>query len=283
MLRRFWLVFAQACTLCLAALFVVTTLRPDLLARARASKRGQVVLLQETSTPVEHADASRASPTRRRRRCPRSSTSTRARRCASAGRSPTTRCCAATFPDLAERLPRQRATSLGSGVIVSPEGYVLTNNHVIEGADDIQLVLADGRRIERARARNRSRVRPRGAQGRRRELPGDHVRRARPRAGRRLRARDRQSVRLRQHGDARHRQRARPQPPRHQPLRGLHPDRRGDQSRQFRRRAGRHRRQPDRHQQHDLLAVGRLARHRLRDSGVARAHACWSRSSRTAR
>ena len=51
------------------------------------------------------------------------------------------------FPDLAERLPRQRATSLGSGVIVSPEGYVLTNHHVIEGADDIQLVLADGRRI----------------------------------------------------------------------------------------------------------------------------------------
>jgi serine protease DegQ len=50
------------------------------------------------------------------------------------------------FPDLAERLPRQRATSLGSGVIVSAEGYVLTNNHVIDGADDIQLVFADGRR-----------------------------------------------------------------------------------------------------------------------------------------
>ncbi len=32
-------------------------------------------------------------------------------------------------------------------MIVSPEGYVLTNNHVIEGADDIQLLLADGRRI----------------------------------------------------------------------------------------------------------------------------------------
>jgi hypothetical protein len=43
-------------------------------------------------------------------------------------------------------MPRQRATSLGSGVIVSPEGYVLTNNHVIDGADDIQLVFADGRR-----------------------------------------------------------------------------------------------------------------------------------------
>jgi serine protease DegQ len=51
LLRRIWLVFAQACTLCLAALFVVTTLRPDLLSRAR-DPAGQVVLVQETSTPV---------------------------------------------------------------------------------------------------------------------------------------------------------------------------------------------------------------------------------------
>src|SRR5207302_3022432 len=50
------------------------------------------------------------------------------------------------FPGLSEGEPR-RATSLGSGVIVGSEGYVLTNNHVIEGADDIQLVLADGRRL----------------------------------------------------------------------------------------------------------------------------------------
>ena len=35
---------------------------------------------------------------------------------------------------------------LGSGVIVSPEGHILTNNHVIEEADDIEVVLADGRR-----------------------------------------------------------------------------------------------------------------------------------------
>nr|MBA3777474.1 trypsin-like peptidase domain-containing protein [Betaproteobacteria bacterium] len=41
----------------------------------------------------------------------------------------------------------QRATSLGSGVIISAEGYVLTNHHVIQGADDIQLILSDGRRI----------------------------------------------------------------------------------------------------------------------------------------
>ena len=51
------------------------------------------------------------------------------------------------FPDLTERMPLQRVTSLGSGVIVAPEGFVLTNYHVIQGADDIQLVLNDGRRI----------------------------------------------------------------------------------------------------------------------------------------
>ena len=34
---------------------------------------------------------------------------------------------------------------MGSGVIVSPEGYILTNNHVIEGADDIEVTLNDGR------------------------------------------------------------------------------------------------------------------------------------------
>jgi len=36
-------------------------------------------------------------------------------------------------------------TSLGSGVIISAQGYVLTNNHVIDGADEIQVLLADGR------------------------------------------------------------------------------------------------------------------------------------------
>lgn len=40
---------------------------------------------------------------------------------------------------------QRREQSLGSGVIVSTDGYVLTNNHVISGADDIQLLLYDGR------------------------------------------------------------------------------------------------------------------------------------------
>lgn len=39
-------------------------------------------------------------------------------------------------------------TSLGSGVLISRQGYLLTNNHVIDGADEIQVLLADGRKMQ---------------------------------------------------------------------------------------------------------------------------------------
>src|SRR5690606_34155782 len=54
------------------------------------------------------------------------------------------------FGERFESRPR-RTSSLGSGVIVSPEGYILTNHHVVEAASEIQVALLDGRS---AKARN---------------------------------------------------------------------------------------------------------------------------------
>lgn len=52
------------------------------------------------------------------------------------------------FGDTPDTLRQQVQASLGSGVIVSKQGYVLTNNHVIEGAEEIQVLLADGRSVQ---------------------------------------------------------------------------------------------------------------------------------------
>src|SRR5213595_4326084 len=45
------------------------------------------------------------------------------------------------------RRPREEARACGSGVLVDPRGYVLTNNHVIENAQDINVRLTDGRKL----------------------------------------------------------------------------------------------------------------------------------------
>ena len=143
MLRRFWLLFAQVTTVCLAALFVVATLRPDVL--TRISGRKNVVLVEETPTTVPGpkieslADAAKKAM----RSVVNVYTSKEVRARSPLLEDPLLR---RFFPGLSEGEPH-RATSLGSGVIVSNEGYVLTNNHVIDGADDIQIVLADGRRL----------------------------------------------------------------------------------------------------------------------------------------
>ena len=147
MLHKFWLLFAQACTLCVAALFVVATLRPDLLPRL-ADKTSSVVLLREITGNPGAAAATASYADAARKAMPAVVNIYTSKD--SGARHPLVddEMLKRYFPELAQRVPQQRARSLGSGVIVAAEGYVLTNYHVVDGADDIVLLLADGRQIK---------------------------------------------------------------------------------------------------------------------------------------
>jgi serine protease Do len=46
------------------------------------------------------------------------------------------------------QMPEQREQGLGSGVIMAPDGYILTNNHVVDGASDVRVTLADKREFK---------------------------------------------------------------------------------------------------------------------------------------
>jgi len=150
MLHRLWMIFAQTATVCLAVLFVVTTLKPEWLPR-KPPAPPPVAALPLPTLPVAppppvvarvesfHDAVGRATP---------SVVNIFTSKEVHAQRNPL----------LNDPLFRrffgepfggdvQRAASLGSGVIVSSAGYILTNHHVVEAADEIEVALPDGKKL----------------------------------------------------------------------------------------------------------------------------------------
>lgn len=141
---RLWLIFAQTATVLLAIFFVISTLRPELLPW---KPRGEIVTIRETAPVVEEnrpdsysKAAEIAMPS-----VVNIFTSKEVREPAHPFMDdPAFR---RFFGEQFESRPR-RASSLGSGVIVSANGYILTNHHVIEAADEVEVALVDGRKAK---------------------------------------------------------------------------------------------------------------------------------------
>lgn len=143
-MRKFWLVFSQTVTICLAVLFVVATLRPDLV--TLTNRNGGVVTVREAAERPRDAVAGVTLRTAARKAMPAvvniyTTKETKLPRHPFMD-DPLFR---RFFGDQLDSETRQTA-SLGSGVIIGPEGYILTNHHVIEAADEIEVALADGRK-----------------------------------------------------------------------------------------------------------------------------------------
>jgi serine protease DegQ len=148
-MHRLWLIFAQTTTIAVAVLFVVSTFHPEWLPeRAQQRPVGPPVAVVQQAAPSTtglaqarsslHVAVERATPsvvnvfTSKEVRTPRSP----------------------LFDDpLFRRFfgdpggQSQRSNSLGSGVIVRPNGYILTNNHVVEAADEIEVAMPNGKKL----------------------------------------------------------------------------------------------------------------------------------------
>ena len=139
-MKRLWLLFAQTVTVLVAVWFVLITLKPEWVQRPSWNTELQVFEVAPGAiSPTVSAGslsyaAKKASPAV-------VSINTSQKAGLEKNKDPWFRYFFGDQDDSAQ-------TGLGSGVIVSPQGYILTNNHVVETADEILVMLNDGRQTQ---------------------------------------------------------------------------------------------------------------------------------------
>ena len=143
-MKRTWLLFSQTVTILVAAYFVVATLQPQWLDK-RATVRGLSVIEAPANSPPRATGSTSAA----------SNFAQAAKIASAAVVSINTSKAAVKNPQMNDPWFRfffgdqnsgEAQAGLGSGVIMSSSGYILTNNHVVEGADEIEVVLNDTRK-----------------------------------------------------------------------------------------------------------------------------------------
>ena len=144
-MRKFWLLFAQSTTIALGVLFIIGLFKPDWLQWQSQPQNLTIKQAQQASPGVPITSDSFAPAARKViPTVVNVFTQQEVRNPAHpALQDPVFRY---FFGDRLDSPPRQ-ASNLGSGVIVSANGYILTNHHVVDAADEIQIALADGRTL----------------------------------------------------------------------------------------------------------------------------------------
>ena len=147
-MRRLWLIFAQTVTVSLAILFVVSTLKPEWLGKQPGTAASVVAMLESSSAGNEPAIAATSYREAAKKALP-SVVHIFTSQQVKTPRSPLLNdpIFRHFFGDRPER-ETQRKAGLGSGVVVSANGYILTNYHVVEAADQIEVALNDGRSLK---------------------------------------------------------------------------------------------------------------------------------------
>ncbi len=146
MMRRLWLLFAQTVTVGLALWFIVTSLKPQWVQQSFGINKS--LSLTSSVTLTEAPSSKSSSPNSYNlaaKRAMPSVVNISASRSSNNGNPLLNDPFFKRFFGEESRPRSERPSSSGSGVIMSVQGHILTNNHVIQGASAIEVALADGR------------------------------------------------------------------------------------------------------------------------------------------
>jgi serine protease DegQ len=145
-MRKSWLIFSQTVTVALGVYFVVATLKPHWITKGTSPAAATISVQTAPASPsLPQVPATNSYSVAAKRASPAvvSITASKAPVRNTQRNDPWFE-----FFFGQQQQGNQPQMGLGSGVIVAEEGYLLTNNHVIEGADDIQVMLTDGRKAQ---------------------------------------------------------------------------------------------------------------------------------------